>query len=353
MTTNPLVAAPADGPANPWAGVWIAEDIQLIGEGITNGSWIDGTLGVVGASLDGLALVSDPIGSLLQYGVAWLIEHVRPLTEALDWLAGDPAQIAAHAQTWRNVAGSLRDEAESLARAVRMNVAEWGGSAGPAYRTWAGEQQQAVAGLSHAADTMALVTEAAGMLIAAVRLMVRDAIATCVSRLIVYAAEEAASLGFATPLVVEQVTTTVAAWGAKIAQWLRGLLASLRRLIPKMHRLGELIDKLKQILGRLRDGSGQPSHRPEHRNERLDPEAEAKRVRDLGMDPATGRFRPWRPKRQYGWSRHSESDCDGPQQDPPPTGLTRPVTRMMPWDLSTAGSSTGSGSDSSTRWNDI
>ncbi|WP_243422825.1 WXG100 family type VII secretion target [Micromonospora globispora] len=254
--TNPLVATPTDAPVNPWAGVWIAEDIQLIGEGVTNGSWIDGSLGVVGAALDGLALVSDPVGSLLQYGVAWIIEHVRPLTEALDWLAGDPAQIAAHAQTWRNVAGSLRDEAESLARAVRLDVTEWGGSAGPAYRNWAAEQQQAVVGLSHAADTMALVTEGAGMLIAAVRLMVRDAIATCVSRLIVYAAEEAATLGFATPLVVEQVTTTVAAWAAKIAQWLRGLLASLRRLIPEMHRLGELIEKLKQILSRLRGHGG-------------------------------------------------------------------------------------------------
>lgn len=259
MTANPLVATPADAPVNPWAGVWIAEDIQLIGEGVKNGSWIDGSLGVVGAALDGLALVSDPVGSLLQYGVAWIIEHVRPLTEALDWLAGDPGQIAAHAQTWRNVAGSLRDEAESLARAVRLDVAEWGGSAGPAYRNWAAEQQQAIVGLSHAADTMALVTEGAGMLIAAVRLMVRDAIATCVSRLIVYAAEEAATLGFATPLVVEQVTTTVAAWGAKIAQWLRGLLASLRRLIPEMHRLGELIERLKQILSRLSRNGREPT----------------------------------------------------------------------------------------------
>jgi hypothetical protein len=36
-----------------------------------------------------------------------------------------------------------------------------------------------------------------------------------------------ASLGLATPLVVEQVTTLVASWAAEIARWLRGLLASL------------------------------------------------------------------------------------------------------------------------------
>ncbi|WP_330437841.1 WXG100 family type VII secretion target [Micromonospora sp. NBC_00821] len=251
MTSNPLVAAAADTPPSAWAGVWICEDIELIAQGVRTGSWIDGSLGVVSASLDALAFVSDPVGALLQYGIAWLIEHVKPLSEALDWLAGDPAQITAHAQTWRNVAGSLRDDAAELARAVRADVAGWGGSAGPAYRAWAAEQQQAITGLAQGADTMAAITEGAAGLVAAVRLLVRDAIATCVSRIIVYAGELLITGGLAAPLVVEQVTTLVASWGARIARLLRGLLASLRRLIPEMRRLGDLIDKLKQALGRL------------------------------------------------------------------------------------------------------
>jgi hypothetical protein len=78
VTDNPLVAAPVDEPTSPWAGVWIAEDIELIAQGVQNGSWIDGTLGTIGAGLDGLALISDPAGALLQYGIAWLIEHVKP-----------------------------------------------------------------------------------------------------------------------------------------------------------------------------------------------------------------------------------------------------------------------------------
>ncbi|WP_433112496.1 WXG100 family type VII secretion target [Micromonospora sp. CA-246542] len=251
MTSNPLVAAAADTPPSAWAGVWICEDIELIAQGIRSGSWIDGSLGVVSAGLDALAFVSDPVGALLQYGIAWLIEHVKPLSEALDWLAGDPAQITAHAQTWRNVAVSLREEAAELTRAVRDDVAGWGGSAGPAYRAWAAEQHQAITGLAQGADTMAAITEGAAGLVAAVRLLVRDAIATCVSRLITYAGELVFTGGLATPLVVEQVTTLVASWGARIARLLRALLASLRRLIPEVRRLGDLIEKLKQALGRL------------------------------------------------------------------------------------------------------
>lgn len=250
--TNPLVATAADTSPSLWAGVWILEDIELIHQGVRDGSWIDGTLGAVSASLDALAFVSDPVGALLQYGVAWLIEHVKPLSEALDWLAGDPAQITAHAQTWRSTAASLRETAMDLGGDVRADVGEWGGDAGSAYRAWAHEQQQAIAGLAAGADTMATITEATAGLVAAVRLLVRDAIATCVSRLIVYAAELVATAGLATPLVAEQVTTLVASWAARIAKLLRGLINSLRRIIPAARRLAELIDKLNQALGRLR-----------------------------------------------------------------------------------------------------
>ncbi|WP_433719263.1 WXG100 family type VII secretion target [Actinoplanes sp. CA-051413] len=245
MADNPLIAAPSTQGPSPWAGVWIAEDIEQIISGVQNGSWIDGTLGVVGAGLDGLALVSDPVGALLQYGIAWLIEHVKPLSEALDWLAGDPAQIAAHAQTWRNVAVSLGNEADELVRSVRWDVEGWTGAAGDAYRRHAGHRAENLRTLGLAADGMALMTEAAGTLIGTVRIMVRDAVATVVSRLIVYAGELIATAGLATPLVVEQVTTLCAAWGARIARWLKGLIASLRKLGEAMRRLGDRIHDLK------------------------------------------------------------------------------------------------------------
>jgi uncharacterized protein YukE len=255
---NPLVAGASAGPKDAWAGVWIVEDIQLIEQGIKNGSWVDGTLGVVGAGLDALALVTDPAGVLLQYGVAWLIEHVKPLSDALDWLAGDPGQIAEHAQTWRNIAQSLQLSTENLGAKAGRETADWQGVAADAYRAWAGQQREAIAAIAKAAETMATITEASGVLIAAVRVMVRDAIATVVSRLVVYAVELLASLGTATPLVLEQVTALVASWGARIARWLRALLASLRRLMPIIRRLGELIDELKKILTRLRGGSQNP-----------------------------------------------------------------------------------------------
>jgi uncharacterized protein YukE len=263
----PLVAvADPGGHTDPWAGVWLAEDVETILSGIKSGSWIDTTLGAVSAGLDALAFISDPIGSLLQYGVAWIIEHVKPLSEALDWLAGDPGQIAAHAQTWHNIAGALHDRSADLDRAVRWNTSDWTGAAADAYRTWSGQQRDAVGALAGAAETMAAITEGAGMLVAGVRMMVRDAIAVLVSRLITYAAEEVFSLGLATPLVVEQVSTLCASWAARIANWLKGLVRSLEHLRGLTGKLGEAIEAIKKLLSRLRGRGGgltTPSGKPD------------------------------------------------------------------------------------------
>jgi uncharacterized protein YukE len=258
VTVNPLVAPAIDQPTDIWAGVWIAEDIELIVQGIRNNSWVDTSLGSIGAALDGLAFVSDPGGAVLQYFAAWAIEHFRPLTDVLDWLAGDPGEIAGHAQTWRNVSTSLHSNVDDLRAALAADVGAWGGEAGPTYRAWAQLQRSAVDGLASACEAMATITECAGYVVAAVRIMVRDLIAIAFSRAISYLVELGFSGGFAAPLVVEQVTTLALSTGGRIARLLRGLIESLRRLFEAVPRLLSHIDELKAVLVRLsREDAGE------------------------------------------------------------------------------------------------
>ena len=291
MPINPLTARPIDEQVSAWSGVWIAEDIEQIGHGVRSGSWVDGSLGVVSAGLDGLALVSDPIGTLVQYGVAWLIEHVQPLSQALDWLAGAPAAIAAQAQTWRNVAASLRGASDELALAVRRDLTEWSGAASQAYRRWADTRVRSLQALGSASDTTACIVEGAGALVGTVRLMVRDAVATVVSRLAVYAAELVGTVGLATPLVVEQVSTLCASWAARIARWLRAMIASIRRLMHESARLGDLIDALSRMLAvASRTGKG-PKHHGELPRKIGDPkEFDPEELRGLTADGVAARI---------------------------------------------------------------
>lgn len=241
MTISPPVTASIKQPAGPWVGVQLAEKIELLAQSVRDGGWIDATLGVIDANLDGLAPLPDPLGPLRQYDVSWIIELAQPLTQAFDWLAGDPEQFAGDAQRWRDVAASLDEEAAELGKAARGDVTE---SGGPAYRDRVSQQQVVIGGLAKAAESMVAVIEETGYLISAVRIMVRDAIVACVSQLAGYAAEVLVIDGAATPRVVEQVTATVAASAAKIARLLRGLLNSLRALIPVVERLGALLQEL-------------------------------------------------------------------------------------------------------------
>ena len=248
MTINPIVAPIANHTGDVWSGIWLAEDIEAIRQGVTSRSWVDSTLGGVGAGLDALATLSDPAGALMQYGLSWLMEHIRPLSEALDWLAGDPTTIAGHAQTWRNVATSVRADAAGLDCAAAIDLSGWHGPAARAYDAWSVKQRTVLGGLSSGADTMASITEGVAYLTAGVRTLVRDAVATVVSRAIEYAGEEVLSLGFATPWVIEQVSTLVAAWSARIGRLVAALKNSIARLTPLMRRLGDLIDRLAQLL---------------------------------------------------------------------------------------------------------
>ncbi|MGW3895690.1 WXG100 family type VII secretion target [Micromonospora profundi] len=253
VVANPLVAARHDS-TRWYTGLGLVEDVADTVSGIESGSWIDSTIGGVATSMDALATVLDPLGSLVSWGVGWLLEHVKPLSDALDWLAGDPDQIHAYASTWRNVAKQSTDAVADLQAATSSQLAEWAGASAQAYRAHMSGQVRAMEGIARAAGGIASLVEGAGLLVALVRELVRDLIADFVSvlavRLPLWLAEAGATLGVATPLVISQVSSLVAKWAARIGKLISALISSLRRLTPLLRRLGDLIDDLNELLRR-------------------------------------------------------------------------------------------------------
>ena len=254
MTDNPLVANVRS--STTWyTGLGLAEDAAQISNGIQDGSWVDGTLGGVGGSLDVLGMVIDPLGSLVAWGVSWLMEHVRPLKEALDWLAGNPDEIAAHAATWRNVAAATTASRQHYTDLVLAQTGGWSGASGDAYRGHAAQQADALGGIAKASEGISYAVEGAGLIVGLVRGIVRDLIAqfvgTLAARLPQWLAEEGLTLGLATPVVVGQVAALVAKWVTRIQGFIRALLDSLRRLSGKLAELTAVLDGLKNALSRL------------------------------------------------------------------------------------------------------
>jgi hypothetical protein len=254
VTGNPLVAQ-AHGSTTWSTGLGLVEDAHRISDGIRNNSWVDTTLGGVGGSLNAVAVAVDPLGSLFAWGVGWLMEHVQPLRDALDRLAGRPDEIAAHAATWRNVAAAAAEARQGYATAVRTQTAGWLGASGDAYRAHAGEQLAAVDGIATVTSAISYAVEGAGLLVGLVREIVRDLIAQFVATLAVrlpqWLAAEGITLGLATPVVAGQVATLVSQWAHRIQHFIRALLNSLRNLNGRLADLADLLTRLKQLLGHL------------------------------------------------------------------------------------------------------
>jgi hypothetical protein len=252
--SNPLIAPRAD--STRWfSGVFLAEDIDSLMVSFSGGGWIDPAIGGIAAGLDALAFITDPLGQLVSWGVGWLIEHVKPLSDALDALAGDPDQITAYARTWANVAGAIDAARTTLHDGVAGQLTEWAGEASAAYRARSKEHEATLAALVKANHALGEITAGAGLLVATVRMLVRDVIADFVSVLAVrlweWLAEEGVTLGLGTPWVIAQVTTLAGKWAGRIAHLIDGLIRSLRRLAPLLRRLGTIIEDLKAALRRL------------------------------------------------------------------------------------------------------
>ncbi|MFD8494822.1 RHS repeat-associated core domain-containing protein [Amycolatopsis sp. NPDC059657] len=256
---NPLVAK-AQSQTTGVTGIGIAESAVDLANGVKDGSWVEGGLGALGVGLEVLSLALDPIGTLAQYGVSWLIEHVQPLKEALDWLAGNPPVIQSYSDTWANVAKEVNAIAGDMNNEGKTGTAGWQGAAAEAYRGEVAEQADAIVGAATLADGISTGVMVMGQVVAMVRETVRDLVAELVGKLITWALEEACTLGFATPLVAAQATAAITKAISKVSDLIRKLVKTIGNVAPKIRKivdkLGEIIEKLSKLGKKLSKGGG-------------------------------------------------------------------------------------------------
>ncbi|MEV4151758.1 DUF6531 domain-containing protein [Nocardia salmonicida] len=234
--TNPLIAAKED--TTDWStGISLVSSVTDLSDAISGGSWIETGLGVVGLAAEAVSLVVDPLGTLAGYGVGWLIEHCQPLQDALDWIAGDPAQIEAYAKTWDNVAARISEVATAQNASVTADVADWTGQTATAYKSAASNTTNLLTAANGAATAAASAIRMAGGIVAAVRETVRDLVAQTVGRLAVWAAELVFSVGLATPLVAVQATAYIAKTVATISKLFSKLAKTMAKLKPLLKQL--------------------------------------------------------------------------------------------------------------------
>ncbi|MFC3451005.1 hypothetical protein [Amycolatopsis speibonae] len=260
---NPLVAkAPTDGDGpgpltagnsdyGYGAGIGVAESAMDAFNGISNGDWIGGGLGVLSLAGEIASTAIDPFGYLMSSVASFLMEHMQPLKDMLDAVAGDPPVIQSYSETWGNVAKKLEDTQVEFSNAVKNGTTGWSGDAADQYRKQAAEQAEAISGAATVAGAISTVVMIFGEIVSFVREFIRQLIADAVGKLISWVMETVFSLGFGTPVVVAQAVTAIAEWAARIADKLKELCDAMRRVSPLLGKLADVFEKIIKIFGKI------------------------------------------------------------------------------------------------------
>ncbi|MBP2330551.1 RHS repeat-associated protein [Kibdelosporangium banguiense] len=255
--SNPLVAERKDS-TQGFSGVPLLESVNDTSKAIESGDWAAGVLGAAGTALDALGMALDPFGAIFSAGVGWLIEHVGPLSDALDELTGDPDQIKAHAQTWTNIAGELGSISTEMANLIASDTASWTGESADAYRARSTDTANLIGAAKAAAEGAASGIGTAGEVVAAVRTLVRDIIAELVGHLISWALQVLFTLGIGMVWVVPQVIGAVAKTATKIAGLTTKLVQALGKLAPMLKKLGGAFGDVSKSLKNVKPGKAAP-----------------------------------------------------------------------------------------------
>ena len=250
--TNPLVAQRQDT-TSTLSGAGVFDDIEQLSEAINNKSWVSGTLAGVALGVDTIAYVSDPLATLMAWGIGWVFDHIQPFKDWLLQLAGDADQLRANGQTWKNVAATLKAAADNIERDVRSSFPDgsFTGSTATAYFAASGATTKGIAMTGALSGAVGTAYDVCAVIIQFVHDFVRDAISQVVASILSYAVELVASFGTAFPLVMEQISTKVASLMSGVSKRISALKESLSNLGAKLTNADQLLKSLKEWLHKL------------------------------------------------------------------------------------------------------
>ncbi|WP_424189422.1 hypothetical protein ACOBQX_12815 [Actinokineospora sp. G85] len=247
--TNPLVAE-VKPLTSPEDGIAVYDFAVDAGRAISNGDWLEAGIDLGAAGLDALAFVADPFGTLLSSAFAWAMEHVDPLPDMLNKLAGNPDVVQANAATWGNVANALRTAGSEMTTIVNEDCAQWTGPAVWTYQPVALGEAKLIEAAAVAADAVGAAVSGAGIAVSVVRTTVRDLIADAMAEIVKWLGKAilatVVTVGLATPALVADVIRIVAKWSNKVADW-------LKKIVDTMKKLADLVKKVKPVLEKVKD----------------------------------------------------------------------------------------------------
>ena len=229
-----------------WSGSRLLEDGVDLKEAFESKSWVAGGLAVAATAADTAAAVMDPLGEALSAGMGWIIEHLWPLKDWLNELAGDSDAVAAAASTWTNIGAKLSSCAGDLEAVCSSRLA---GQESLAVATFKSLQAGSASHLRMTGQLAGAISgglTVASMIVRMVHDMVRDAISDVIGKLLSKASITVLTAGVAAPWAVSAVATDVSSWATRLSKEVADVVLSsknLKKLLDKAETLFRRVGK--------------------------------------------------------------------------------------------------------------
>ncbi|WP_156971790.1 hypothetical protein [Knoellia flava] len=140
---------------------------------LCSGNWVDAALSGVSTVLDAAATAADPLGSLLAAGIGWALDHLNPIKDWFNDVAGNPESVAAKGESWANIAGGMEPLAQSWQDSLDK-IAWMSGDAISSYRAQADARITTLRRLKGSSEGAAQAMDLVAMVVSFVHSFLRD-----------------------------------------------------------------------------------------------------------------------------------------------------------------------------------
>lgn len=232
------------------AGAGILDSGSSTVSALCSGNWVDAALSGVSTVLDAAATAADPIGSLLAAGIGWALDHLNPIKDWFDDVAGNPESVTAKAQSWDNIASGLNPLAASWQSS--LDTLSWmSGDAIGSYKAQADARITTLERLTGSSEGAAAAMDRVAMIVTFVHNFLRDVLSSLVGAILSWVAQTVLSLGTLIPWVCGQIATRIASVVGRCSRYITGLTRSGSELATLLRSLKGFGDDILRFLDRI------------------------------------------------------------------------------------------------------
>lgn len=217
---------------------------------LCSGNWVDAALSGVSTVLDAAATAADPLGSLLAAGIGWALDHLNPIKDWFNDVAGNPESVAAKGESWANIAGGMEPLAQSWQDSLDK-IAWMSGDAISSYRAQADARITTLRRLKGSSEGAAQAMDLVAMVVSFVHSFLRDILSSLVGAILSWVAQTVLSLGTLIPWVCSQIATRIASVVGKCSRYVTALTKSGTKLASLLKALKGFGDDILRFLNKI------------------------------------------------------------------------------------------------------